>query len=55
MLILETLIQNQNYVFDQDNWNNGDYEYDIKITKAGINRPAGLRDKSWRFIKCLVI
>ena len=31
--------------FSQDNWNNSGYEYDIKITKAGINRPAALEVK----------
>lgn len=31
--------------FDQDNWNTSGYEYDMKITKAGLERPAGLEIK----------
>ena len=31
--------------FNQDNWNNGGYEYDIKIAKGGVDRPAGLEVK----------
>ena len=31
--------------FDQSNWNNASYVYDMKITKAGVERPAALEIK----------
>ena len=31
--------------FQQEEWNNSGYEYDIKIVKSGIERPAGLEVK----------
>jgi len=50
MLNLKILIQVQNYFDSHDNWNNSGYEYDVKITLAGIERPAGLEVKVTRFI-----
>jgi hypothetical protein len=31
--------------FNSDNWNNSGYEYDMKITLGGVERPAGLEVK----------
>ena len=31
--------------FDNNNWNNSGYEYDVKLTLGGIERPAGLEVK----------